>query len=85
VVFVWLKDFLFLGFLFDFFLRFSLFNSSFILCVVFFNSYFCFFYSVFCFTLVLLKSCLSSCIWFCVFSCSLFLLSWNFVIASCTV
>jgi hypothetical protein len=67
-----------------FFLMFSisLSNSSFIFCVVILIHKS--FYSVLCFTLCLLKSTLCSFICFCVFSCFLFLVSWNFLSASCT-
>jgi hypothetical protein len=62
----------------------SLLKSSFIFCVVIFNSYVTFFIVSFVSLWCLLKSFLSSFICFYVFSCSLFLVSWNFFNVSCT-
>jgi hypothetical protein len=60
-----------------------LYNSSFIFCVVIFNSYI-FFYSVLCFNLVFVEV-LSEFIY--LFLCLLifFIVSWNFLSASCTL
>jgi hypothetical protein len=69
-----------------FFLRFSksVINSSFIFCVALFNSCISLFISSFVSLWCLLRSSLSSLICFYVISCSLFLVPWNFLSASCT-
>jgi hypothetical protein len=84
VFFVWLNALYFQDFCLSLFLRFS---------ISLFNSYFIFlphlihmslFHNVLCFTLVFIKVPLSSCIHLCVFPCSLLLVSWNVLSASCT-